>query len=81
MTAPEGTPPAQPRPELLRVVKGEPTDDELAALVAVVCLRRPAPVAGADVVRRSEWSAHHRRARGAHRHGPGEWRRSALPGR
>ncbi|HET7327371.1 MAG TPA: acyl-CoA carboxylase subunit epsilon [Nocardioidaceae bacterium] len=65
---------------LLRVVKGEPTDEELAALTAVVAgraaaaaaIERPAP-------RRSEWGAHHRKLRRIHRHGPGAWRAAALP--
>ena len=64
---------------LVRVVKGDPTDEELAALVAVVAgLAGGRPDRPADV-RRSEWSAHTRKVRGAHRHGPGVWRSSALP--
>ena len=62
---------------LLRVVKGDATPEELAALVAVVASlgnggeppRRPAP----------EWSAHHRKLRRSLPHGPGGWRSSGLP--
>jgi hypothetical protein len=63
---------------ILRVVKGDPTPEELAALVAVVAAlgsggteppRRPTP----------EWSAHHRKMRRSLPHGPGGWRSSGLP--
>ena len=62
---------------LLRVVRGNPTPEEVAALVAVVSAlasaggeqRKPHP--------RPEWSAHHRKVRGAHRHGGNAWRMSA----
>ncbi|GAB3992395.1 acyl-CoA carboxylase subunit epsilon [Nocardioides marmoraquaticus] len=70
MTAAETTTP------LLRVVKGDPTPEELAALVAVVAAAAsggeepPAP-------RRSEWSARHRLVRTPLQHGPGAWRASA----
>ncbi|WP_084597179.1 acyl-CoA carboxylase subunit epsilon [Nocardioides aequoreus] len=65
---------------LLRVVKGDPTPEQLAALVAVVAAS--AGGGGADAPRRrSEWAAPQRRVRQphllAHRHGPGAWRASA----
>ena len=73
---PETTDEARP---LLRVVKGDPTHHELAALVAVLS-SLGASVAGTPrAVPRSEWSAHHRKVRGSHIHGPGAWRTSALP--
>ncbi len=72
-------PPVQPsvqpseQPPLLRVVKGDPTPEEVAALVAVVSMlsvgeadTRPQP--------RPEWGAHHRKLRTPLRHGPGAWR-------
>jgi hypothetical protein len=65
---------------LLRVERGNPTDEELAALVAVVAARRAA--AGGttpDVVRRSGWTDRARGLRGTHRPGPGGWRAAALP--
>jgi hypothetical protein len=72
---PSDTEPALP---LLRVVKGDPTPEEVAALVAVVS----ATAAGAradDALEqpKPEWGAHHRKVRGTHRHGPGAWRASA----
>ncbi|MPZ96032.1 MAG: acyl-CoA carboxylase subunit epsilon [Propionibacteriales bacterium] len=73
----EPAPPAQP---LLRVVKGDPTPEELAALVAVVSTR-PTAAGAAPSPRRSEWGAHHRTLRQTHRHGPGAWRAAALPDR
>lgn len=62
---------------LLRVVKGDPTPEELAALVAVV-----ASLGSADAGpprRTPEWGAPRRLQRVVHRHGPGGWRSSSLP--
>ena len=60
----------------LRVVRGDATPEEVAALVAVlgsmgsdVPTPRPAPA----------WSAHHRKVRVTRPHGAGGWRSSALP--
>lgn len=66
-----------PAPPLLRVVKGDATPEEVAALVAVFAslsaaappARRPAPA----------WAAAHRKVRRTLPHGPGGWRASALP--
>ena len=60
----------------LRVVRGEPTAEELAALVAVLAAR--AAVAAAPRVR-SAWADPARRLSLTSRPGPGAWRRSALP--
>jgi hypothetical protein len=74
--------PGEPVPgeAVLRVVRGQPTDEELAALVAVVLSHRPArpPAPG-----RSRW-ARVARAGGAEgplpgRRGPDAWRSSGLP--
>lgn len=62
---------------LLRVVRGDATPEELAALVAVVASlgnggeppKGPTPA----------WSAHHRTMRRSLPHGPGGWRSSGLP--
>ncbi len=64
-------------PPLLRVVKGGPTAEELAALVAVVAsLAGPA----APAARRTPvWNAPARLQRRVLRHGPGAWRSSGLP--
>jgi hypothetical protein len=60
----------------LRVVRGEPTPEELAALVAVLATRSAA-VAPAPAVR-SAWADPARRL-GRTSPGPSAWRRSALP--
>jgi hypothetical protein len=70
------TDPDQERP-LLRVVRGDATPEELAALVAVVA---SLGTAGEPPSRRApDWSAHHRKLRRSLPHGPGGWRSSGLP--
>ncbi|HET7358178.1 MAG TPA: acyl-CoA carboxylase subunit epsilon [Nocardioidaceae bacterium] len=72
MSTPEG------RPQL-RIVKGDPTAEEIAALVAVL---QAATSAGGEPPRRkplSEWAAPHRRLRTAFPSGRSGWRASALP--
>ncbi|WP_020576842.1 acyl-CoA carboxylase subunit epsilon [Actinopolymorpha alba] len=68
---------------LLRVVKGNPTPEEFAALVAVVSARlRGAESAQPQQGRpRSQpgWAAYWRRTRTPLRPSPGAWRASALP--
>ena len=67
------------RQPILRVVKGDATAEEVAALVAVVAaLGRDG--AAPPRSRTPEWSAHHRKVRRTLPHGPGGWRSSALPG-
>ena len=61
---------------LLRVVKGDLTEEELAALLAVVAVRGAAS-APAKPRLRSEWGHPARAVRGPHRPGPDAWRRSA----
>ncbi|MEP6527580.1 MAG: acyl-CoA carboxylase subunit epsilon [Nocardioidaceae bacterium] len=76
MTSP-AEPGGTPRP-LLRIVKGEPTPEELAALVAVIAAR--SQVASApSATPESRWAAPHHRMRRVLRRGPGAWRASALP--
>ena len=72
----------EPDPPLVRVLRGSPTDEELAALVAVVAARAAAAPSAVDSerVRRSAWSDRARAVRPAHRPGPGAWRASAWPG-
>ncbi len=69
----------EPQKPLLRIVKGDPTPEEVAALVSVVsAMAAAAAAASANQKRpRPEWSAPHRRLRGTHRHGAGAWRASA----
>jgi hypothetical protein len=66
-------------PPLLRIVKGDPTPEEVAALVAVVSAMAAgaAEAASKQAKPRPEWSANHRKLRGTHRHGPGAWRAHA----
>jgi hypothetical protein len=68
--------PVDQRP-LLRVVKGDATPEEVAALVAVVASLGGAAAPAKE--RTPEWSAHHRKTRVSLPHGPGGWRSSALP--
>ncbi|MCW2827257.1 MAG: hypothetical protein JWQ67_873 [Marmoricola sp.] len=68
---------ATPGQPLLRIVKGDPTPEETAALVTVVAAMASGPEDRSSKPRRPEWSAHHRKLRGVHRHGPGAWRAGA----
>jgi hypothetical protein len=62
---------------LLRVIRGDATPEEVAALVAVVAGLGDG---GVEPPRRTpEWSAHHRTMRRSLPHGPGGWRSSGLP--
>jgi Acyl-CoA carboxylase epsilon subunit len=62
----------------LRVVRGDPAPEELAALLAVVATRA-ATAPERDRPARSEWADPARRMRAAPPAGPGAWRRSATP--
>ncbi|WP_129667887.1 acyl-CoA carboxylase subunit epsilon [Phytoactinopolyspora endophytica] len=65
---------------LVRVVKGEPTDEELAALTAVVSAKAAAAAsADTESEQPSTWAAYWRTVRTPLRPGPGAWRASALP--
>lgn len=68
---------------ILRVVKGDLTVEELAALVAVIAARNAAAAhaaAGSKPKIRSEWNHPARLVRAPHRHGPDQWRRSTFGG-
>jgi hypothetical protein len=69
----------QPARPALRVVRGDPTAEELAALVTVLSARAAAPVDTATS-RRSAWNEPARLVRRPVRPGTGGWQRSALPG-
>jgi hypothetical protein len=70
----------QDRPAL-RVVRGAPSDDELAAVVAVfTTLTVDRAEHGAESVPRSRWSDRATLGRAPLRHGPGAWRTSAFAG-
>ena len=63
---------------VLRVVKGDPTPEELGALMAVIAALGGDP-AGRAVRRTPVWNAPARLQRPVQRHGPGAWRSSGLP--
>jgi acyl-CoA carboxylase epsilon subunit len=61
----------------LRIVRGEPSDDEIAALIAVLAALASAPVQ--PPVPRSAWADPAHRLRTPLHPSPGAWRSSALP--
>lgn len=64
----------------VRVAKGHPTDDELAAVVAVISAKATqAAAAGQKPRQPSTWAAYWRTVRTPLVPGPGAWRASALP--
>ncbi|HUC25482.1 MAG TPA: acyl-CoA carboxylase subunit epsilon [Streptosporangiaceae bacterium] len=71
----------QPAPgPALRVIRGEPTPAELAAVIVVLGARRsPRPRADSQP-QRSRWAAKERMIRQPLAAGPGAWRSSAQPG-
>ena len=74
------TPVAKP---FLRVVKGDLTPEELAALVAVIAVRNAAAANAAARGKpkvRSGWGHPVSMARKTHHVGPDQWRRSAFGG-
>ncbi|WP_460663147.1 acyl-CoA carboxylase subunit epsilon [Kribbella swartbergensis] len=64
---------------IVQVVKGDPTPEELAALVAVIAARSSAPAVPAEPDRASDWATYWRHARQPFHPGPGRWRASAHP--
>jgi hypothetical protein len=67
----------------LRVVRGNATPEEIAALVAVLTARSGSADGAARVTVRlpgGAWSDRSRQLRRPLHPGPGAWRRSALPG-
>ena len=66
----------EPASPLLRVVKGDPTAEELAALVTVLA---SGGATTAPPRRTPDWNAPRRLHRVVHPHGPGGWRASGLP--
>ncbi|MPZ66681.1 MAG: acyl-CoA carboxylase subunit epsilon [Pseudonocardiaceae bacterium] len=79
----------RPLLRVVRVVRGEPSDDELAALTAVVAAAasQPEPSTSQPSTSqpsmsqpsRSAWADPAHRLRAPLRPGPGAWRASALP--
>lgn len=66
------------QPPVIEVVSGSPTDEELAALVAVISASATAPAGPASEPEGSGWAAYWRRMRGRGTPSPATdaWRRS-----
>jgi hypothetical protein len=64
---------------LLRVVRGNPDDAELAALTAVVAVAAATHAPPSKPPRRSWWGDKAMSVRQPLQHGEGAWRASALP--
>ena len=73
-----GEPTPEERRALFRVVRGTPTDAELAALTVVLAVAAAAPTDPRPPVR-SAWNDPASRLRRPLAVGPGAWRTSALP--
>jgi hypothetical protein len=67
----------QPGASALRIVGGDATPEEIAALVTVLAARAPAAVRPKRPAR--GWSDRAANLRRPQHHGPGAWRTSALP--
>ncbi len=80
-TGPAAAPqPGLDSPPVLAIVRGNPSAEEIGAIVAVLAAR--AATARATRARgpvRSEWSSRSRLLRAPLPRGPGGWRASALP--
>ena len=71
--------PTGPSP-VLSIVAGNPTPEQVAALVTVLFgVTAPAGAAGPGPVMRSEWASKSRPLRLPLHRGPGTWRASARP--
>ena len=70
----------RPQPPVLSVVRGSPSAEEVAAVVAVLAARAPSGGAarGRSAVRNG-WSERSRLLRAPLQRGPGGWRASGLP--
>ncbi len=64
-----------PDEPIFSVVKGQPTDEELAALVAVLAAAAP-PSGSGPIGRASGWSSYRRSVRAPVHPGPQAWRLS-----
>ncbi len=68
----------EPEQPFLRVVRGDATPEEIAALVAVLAAAS-ASASPAPPPPRSSWADSSRGLRRTLPHGPGAWRASGLP--
>jgi hypothetical protein len=76
----------EPATPALHVVRGNPTPEEIAAVVSVLAARSSAagaggPTEGGQAETASGWNDRSRALRAPLPHGPGAWRASALPRR
>lgn len=69
---------AEPARPLLRVVRGNPTPEELAALVTVLAARAAGGSEEEPSTAVSPWTGRELSLRQPLRHGPGAWRASGL---
>jgi Acyl-CoA carboxylase epsilon subunit len=65
---------------VLRVIRGDATPEEIAAVVAVLLSRPASPGVAPSRSAPSAWADRSRLLRRPLFPGPGAWRRSALPG-
>lgn len=63
----------------LRLVRGDASPEEIAAIVAVLAAASGGGAAPEPQVPASRWADPHSRMRAPHAHGRGVWRGSALP--
>jgi acyl-CoA carboxylase epsilon subunit len=75
----EGEPTPEERRALFRVLRGAPTDAELAALTVVVAALAATPAPAAPPPPRSAWNDPAARLRTPLPVGPGAWRASTWP--
>jgi Acyl-CoA carboxylase epsilon subunit len=68
------------RPPVLRVIRGEATPEEIAAVVAVLLSRPAADLGPPSRPTPSAWADRSGLLRRPLLPGPGAWRRSGLPG-
>ena len=74
------TPVVEPGETPLVLIKGDATEEEVAALVAVLSGVAASAAAGAETpAPASAWGSPHRKVRPSYPHGPGGWRASGLP--
>ncbi len=69
-----------PGPPVLRVIRGDATPAEIAALVAVLMSSPPGDDEASPSPTRSAWAGRPALLRRPLHPGPGAWRRSGLPG-
>jgi hypothetical protein len=78
-TGPKGTQRQEPTGMPLRLIRGDASPEEIAALVAILVAASgegdPAPSDGPP----SQWNSPRQRVRTSLPHGPGGWRASTFP--